>query len=142
TTPVCYLLPSRATTRPSTLSLHDALPIYLPLLVYASGTRSQRDRLEGVDRDLGRDLLGGRHECLCGRRVRRADDDGHAGVTARAHGLGNRHGSQERNPQVFGQALAAAASEEIAFASAAGAREVAHVLDEAEHRHRQLLVHL
>src|SRR5262245_39302802 len=93
--------------------------------------RRQRNRATGVGRDrhLLRDAFGEREERARGRRVRRADDDRHAGVTAAPYRFVEWNAAEEWYRELLGQTLAAALAEQIGFSSALGADEVAHVFD-------------
>ena len=69
------------------------------------------------------------------------DHDRHAGVAAFADRLVDRNAAEERNRQVGRQRLAAAVSEDVGLVAAVRAREVAHVLDQADRPDVELLVH-
>ena len=76
-----------------------------------------------------------------GGRLRLTDGDRDAGIAADSDRLVERHAAEERHGQLGCQRLAAALAEDVALVRARRADEVAHVLDQPQRRHVQLLVH-
>src|SRR5437879_7466014 len=70
------------------------------------------------------------------------DDDRGAGVGSFADGDVERHFREELDPELFRLAPCAAMTEDLAAVAAIGAREIAHVLDDTEHRHIDLAEHV
>src|SRR5688572_25166644 len=97
--------------------------------------------LQRLDADLRGDILRDGAERLCLSAVRLADDDGDSQVAAFANADRDRDRSEERRAVSFGQRLAPAIAEDEELLSVIWALETAHVLDNAEDRHAQLIEH-
>ena len=69
------------------------------------------------------------------------DDERHAGVAALANRLIDRQPAEERHAHLRRQRFAAAVAEDVGLVVAVGARVVAHVLDDADRRDIELLIH-
>src|SRR6476620_2926589 len=104
---------------------------------------NQRYRLLRVarNRQLRGQALRRRTEGLRRRRSRFSNRDRYAGVAAHADRLVDRNAAEEWELQIVRQRFAATRAEDVGLVPAARADEVAHVLDEAERRHVQLLIH-
>ena len=109
--------------------------------VYLTGISGIAVLLVAGDGHLCGELLGGgRNACAAGE-LRLADDDWDAGVAADADRLVDRNAAEERHVHLGRQRLAAALAEDVALVAAGRADEVAHVLDQAERRNVQFLIH-
>src|SRR6202035_4885125 len=94
-----------------------------------------------LPRDLRDDRLGDPAEGLGVRPLGLGDDDGNAAVAAADDFGVERDGAQEGGPQELGGPAAAALLEDVGHLAAVGADEGGHVLDDADHRHVDLLEH-
>src|SRR5688572_28338590 len=95
----------------------------------------------GLDRETGGELSRGPAERQRLRRIRRADDDRHAAVPTLAHRGVERDLAEERDAPALRLGARAAVGEDLVPRVAARADEVRHVLDQAEHRHVELVEH-
>src|SRR5579883_549410 len=75
------------------------------------------------------------------RAVGHGDDDGMAAVRRGPDVEMQRHLAEERDAELVGLLMRTAMTEDIRTLATLGAKEVAHVLDDAEHRHRHLAEH-
>jgi hypothetical protein len=107
----------------------------------ARGQRNGRRPVVTRDRNFSGQTLGRRDECPGHRRVRLADEKRHARVAPFANRLIDRNAADEGHAQLVGHPLAAALPEDIRLVPAVRAHEMTHVLDHADRRDVQLLVH-
>src|SRR3954452_23568740 len=93
------------------------------------------------DRQLRSELAGGVAERFGRRRLRLRDRDRHPGVPTRPDWLVERNATEERDGEIGGEFFSSPLAEDIALVPTFGTHEVAHVLDDAQRRHIQLLIH-
>src|SRR5688500_12866973 len=93
------------------------------------------------DRQLRRKLAGGGTECFGCRRIAFADRNRHTRIAADADRLVDGHAAEEWNRELAREGLAAPLAEDVALVTAVRTDEVAHVFDEPQRRHVQLLIH-